>query len=237
VSPYILKGLVLPERAQISFGPFEAELQHLSSERKLRGKINIVLNQLTAWLYTDEDWDIFNLRNIVKSWGNDIISIFAFLVGHGYELEIRQILCEEKQIDHVFGIDNPYIKSRNEGVDIPAKVIEIIKKTSGESGLFLKRCLNDLAMALKHADDTAFYCFRALETLKQLCKYEYGIEQEREQWEKLSEITGFGKDHIEILRKEAFPARHGDISLSDSNKRQKLLEGTWDVVEAFVKMR
>ena len=77
VNPYIFKGLVLQERAQISFGPFEAKLQHLSSERNLRGKLNIVLNQLTVCLYTDEDWDIFDLRNIVSSWVNDISSIFG----------------------------------------------------------------------------------------------------------------------------------------------------------------
>lgn len=185
-------------------------------------------------MYSDDEWDIFDLRNIVKSWVNDVSAVFGFVIGHAYEVEIRQVLCESLNIDYVFGIDIPCIKERSKDIDIDKKISDLIKKSGGECGLYIRRCLNDLNMALKHPDDTAFYCFRGLEALKQCCRYVFEINEEKKQWERLSEITGFGRDDIEFIRTGAFPARHGDISLIDAEGRVKMLERTWDIVEAFI---
>lgn len=235
MNTYIFKGLVLPERAQISFGPFEADLEHIATGNKLVGKINVVLNQLTVWIHSEDEWDIHDLRNIVKTWTNNTVSIFGYVLGYAYEVEIRQVLCEEKNIDYVFGINSQAAYDKEKHENAPKIVKEIMGKTSGKYGIYIMRCLNDLTMALKHVDDTYFYCFRAIESLKQYCRYKFSIESENEQWKKLSEITNTDKDSIKFIRKRAFPERHGDIYPSDANEIQKTIKRTWEIVDLFLK--
>jgi len=87
---------------------------------------------------------------------------------------------------------------------------------------------------MKHPDDTAFYCFRALESLKYYCRARFKIDSESDQWKKLSEITGAGKDDIKFIREKAFPVRHGDVVGITSDDRVKMFLTTWDIVDAFL---
>lgn len=231
---YIFKGLILPERAQISFGPFKAVLKHLTTGNDLTGKINVVLNQLTVWIYCEDEWDVHDLRNIVKTWVSNTVSIFGYVFGHAYEVEIRQILCDDKNIDYVFGIDNQAAYKEENHQNASQLVKDIMGKTSGEYGIYIMRCFNDLTMALKHVDDTYFYCFRAIESLKQYCRYKFNIESENDQWKKLSELTSADKDAIKFIRKRAFPERHGDICPSDANDISSAIKKTWEIVEHFL---
>ncbi|MBF0377564.1 MAG: hypothetical protein HQK72_08775 [Desulfamplus sp.] len=232
--PYILKGLVLPERAAISLGPMKMEFFHPSSGLEAQAKLNIVLNQITVWVYSEHEWDIFDLRNVAEQLVVDILAIVGFLKGYAYNVEIRQIINDGKDIDYVFGINMPCIEKRNEHLDFEKHLNKLLPKVAGDHGIFIKRCLNDLVMAMKQPGDTGFYCFRAIEALKQYCKNRYGLEKEADQWKKVSDISGYGKDHIEVVRRFAFPARHGDILPITSSDREEIFIKAWDIVEAFL---
>lgn len=233
--PYILKGLVLPERAAISVGPLKMEFFHPSTGYEAQAKLNIVLNQITVWIYSDHEWDIFDLRNVAEQLVSDILAMIGFLKGYAYDVEIRQIINDEKNIDYVYGINVPCIEKRNEHIVIEKHLSDLLAKTAGDNGIFIKRCLNDLIMAMKQPGDTGFYCFRAIETLKQYCKSRFGLEREADQWEKVRDMSGYDKDYIEIVRTFAFPARHGDILPITSADREDIFIRTWNVVEGFLK--
>lgn len=231
---YIIKGIVHPERAQISMGPMEFEFFHPTTGNRAKTKLNIVLNQVTVLVHSDAEWDIFDLRNVAKQLVADHLAMIGYIKGYAYDLEIRQILNTEKNIDYVYGIDIQCIEDRNKGKDVSSEVARIVAHSGGESGTFIRRCLNDLIMAMKHPDDTAFYCFRALESLKHYCRVRFEIESESGQWKKLSELTGTGKGDIEFIREKAFPTRHGDIVGITSDDRKKMFLKTWDIVDAFL---
>jgi hypothetical protein len=232
---YIIKGIVHPERAQISLGPVEFEFLHPSTGHRARAALNIVLNQVTVLVRSDVEWDIFDLRNVAKQLVADHLSLVGYIKGYAYEVEIRQILNTEKKIDYVYGIDIPCIGERNKEKDINIEVSKIMARCSGESGVFVRRCLNDLIMAMKHPDDTAFYCFRGLESLRHYCRVRFNIDSEADQWKKLGELTRSGKDDIEFIREKAFPTRHGDVVGITSDERAKMFLKTWDVVDAFLR--
>jgi hypothetical protein len=234
MSPYILKGLVLPERAIISVGPIEMKFFHPSTGYDANAKLNIVLNQITVWIYSEHEWDIFDLRNVAEQLVSDILAVIGFLKGYAYDVEIRQIINDDKRIDYVYGINIPCIEKRNENIDFQKKLKEIMAKTSGDYGLFIKRCLNDLIMAMKQPGDTGFYCFRAIETLKHYCKKRFNLEKEPDQWKKIAEISGYDKDYMQVVRNFAFPERHGEILPITSNDRQEIFLKTWDVIERFL---
>ena len=237
MNTYIFKGLILPERAQLSIGPLKTRLKPFLKEEEIEVELNIVLNQITVWVFTDNDYDVFDLRNIVRAFVNNVCSWFALIKGYAYEVEIRQVLNYEKKIDCVFGIDLPCITNRHSDSEINLMLLmldKLMKKSSGENGIYIQRCITDLRLALSNTEDTPFYCFRSIESLKHYCKYEYGIEDEKEQWKKIIEITGFNKTYIDDIRKMAFPQRHGDVINFTSDDRVKMLSKTWDVVEKFL---
>jgi len=230
---YIIKGIVHPERAQISMGPMEFELHHPTTGHNAKVRLNVVLNQVTLLVDSQSDWDIFDLRNVAKQVVADHLAMVGYTKGYAYDVEIRQILNPAKEVDYVYGIDIPCIEERNKNKDIGSEMTKIMAHSGGAEGIFVRRCLNDLAMSMKHPDDTAFYCFRALESLKQFCRVKFNLEEESKQWEKLSEITGFGKEDIKFIRDLAFPSRHGDVVGITSEDRKNIFLKTWDVVDAF----
>src|SRR5262249_5581452 len=134
----------------------------------------------------------------------------------------------------VFGIDIPVLSVRSKGRDLDALVNAIFPLCFGKEAIFLRRCLADLSFAIKRLDDTAFYCFRALESLRQ--SFGTGIS-EAEQWKAMADAVGSSKEEMEPLREHAFPARHGIPKGLSDDERQKLFLYTWGIVEKYIDFR
>ena len=235
MSTYILLGLVLPERAQVSMGPLNYSFIYPFDGTRHEAEVRILLNQITVYVHTDREWLLEDLRNTVVQIVRDLTNILGYIKGYGYDVEIRQVLHREKKINRVFGIDIPCIAERNEKLILKDEFLKILTNTQGDHGRYISRALDDLSQAMKNPADTPFHCFRALETLRQLCGYRYKIEGDINQWKRLSELTGFLKEDIEKLREFAFEARHGlPMPISDSERKIFFLK-TWDIMDSFLK--
>ncbi|TFH48009.1 MAG: hypothetical protein E4H01_07175 [Lysobacterales bacterium] len=81
MEPYLLHGLVIPERAQLTFGPLEFEYRQLNGDLAGHARINIVLNDVTVWWYSDTEWDLFDLRNTVAQAVLNEVAIIGFIKG------------------------------------------------------------------------------------------------------------------------------------------------------------
>ena len=118
MEPYILSGLVLPERAQLTYGPTEFEFRVVEGNLAGRARINVVLNNITVWWFVDAEWDLFDLRNTVVRAVLSEISIIGYIKGFGYDVEIRHVLHNALGVDYVYGIDIPCLVQRNAAVDL-----------------------------------------------------------------------------------------------------------------------
>ena len=100
---YILKGIVHPQRATLTFKPpiKPSEVIHASSGKKLDIELNILVNQITLWIETSDSWDVCDLRNVGRYYVLKFCSLLTFIHGHFFEIEITQILRKEKGIDEV----------------------------------------------------------------------------------------------------------------------------------------
>jgi hypothetical protein len=235
MEPYLLHGLVLPERAQLSFGPSEFEYRTLDGKRGGRASINVVLNNVTVWWHTDDEWDLYDLRNTVARAVLNEISIIGFVRGYGYDVEIRQVLHSALGIDYVYGIEIPCLVDRNAAIDLNKRFNEIRLKTSGELGIYLAHCLEDLRVAMKYPHDTAFHCHRAMESLRHYCAKRFKIDaNEKAQWQKLAELTKTQADDVADIRELSKRVRHGEIVPISSAQRAEIFLKTWRVVEAFI---
>src|SRR3990167_2991780 len=106
MEPYLFHGVVLPERAQLTL-QFSIGFEHVVSGINAEARISIILNQVAVWVTSAHDWDIFDLRNVVRNLVQGHLAMVGYIKGYAYEFEISRILNIEKGIDQVFGIDIP----------------------------------------------------------------------------------------------------------------------------------
>ena len=233
--PYLFLGKVLPERAQLSLS-FEVKFKHISSNIPASAKVSIILNQMAVWVDSDHEWDIHDLRNVIANIIRSNLSLIGYLKGYAYNFEITRVISSKYEIDFVFGIDVPCLANRISDNELVSKIVSIRSKTTGQTGLFLSRCFDDLMSSIKSADDTAFYCYRAIESLRHHCAANYGLsEAERpQQWDKFREISGCDKQTILDIKAAADPLRHGNPIDAVGKDRKLLLENTWEVVDTYI---
>ena len=236
MDPYLFEGVVHPERAPITL-KLSLGFTHLTSFTEATASVSIVLNQVAVWVDSKVEWDIFDLRNVAKSILQNELAIVGYLKGYAYEVEIRRVLNRGLGIDYVFGIDIPCIAERNKDIDLDKEILRIREKTHGIEGLYLHRCFTDLVTAMKNADDTGFYCYRAIESLRQHCILKYKIDPEKkaEQWQKVRELAKCDEATLREIKTAADPLRHGDVLNITSSDRANLFMKTWDVVDGYLK--
>jgi hypothetical protein len=235
MTTYLFHGLVHPERAQISL-QCSLSFTHITSGEEATARVSVVLNQVAVWIETQVTWDVHDLRNVVKSIVSHELEIVGFVHGYAYDVEIRRVLNPELEVDHVYGIDIPCLTERSNGIDTVKRITEIRSKTLGTEGVYLHRCFADLASAMKHADDTGFYCYRAIESLRQHCILKFGFDPSKKEthWAKLRELAGCTEEILREIKTAADPIRHGDVTKLTSDQRKRLFLITWDVVDGYL---
>lgn len=236
MEPYLFYGVILPERAQMSLN-FELGFSHFSSGEEGEAKVSIVLNQLTVTVYTKTKWDIFDLRNVVKHIVQSHLGMIGYLKGYAYEFDVIRVLNPSLDIDYVFGIDVPCIAKPRESINLEMELNALRTKTVGENGMFIDRCLNDLVSSMKYADDTGFYCYRAIESLRLHCASVHGLKEEKKsiQWSKFREISNLSADTIYEIKTTAQEVRHGGVVGVTGEERAEILKKTWDIISAYLK--
>lgn len=234
-TPYLYEGLILPERAQLTL-QFEAHFKHLMSGISAVARVSVVLNQVAVWIYSDVKWDIFDLRNVVKNLLQNEVAVIGYLKGYAYEVEIRRVLHPELGVDYVFGIDIPCIAERNKSVDLATRIALIREKSIGVEGVLLNRCFSDLVTAMRNSEDTGFYCYGAIESLRQHCILKFNLNPENKavQWKKLREVAQCEEETIRFIKAAADPIRHGNVISITSEDRETLFLKTWDIVDQYV---
>jgi len=198
--------------------------------------MSIVLNQVAIWVETDHDWDIFDLRNVVKNFIQDQLAMLGYIKGYVYDFEVTRVLSQSRSIDYVFGIDIPCISERGPEADLPVAMEKLSKKMSGPTGVLISRCFKDLASSMKYADDTGFYCYRAIESLRHHCASAHGLSEAEKprQWGKFREVSGCSEGDIRFIKSAADPLRHGEIANASSINRERILKITWDIVDGYI---
>lgn len=226
---------MLPERAQLSLA-FSLGFSHLTSGADGEAHVSIILNQIAVAVESPHEWDIFDLRNVVLNLVRGQLDAIGYLVGHAYDLEITRVINRELSVDYVFGIDMPCIASRGRTNDLTASLTELRGKLVGLQGIFLHRCFADLVSAMKNADDTGFYCYRALESLRHHCAAAHDLSDKSKtvQWEKFREVASTDRDSIDQIKAAADPARHGEAADISSVRRGELLTATWIIVDSYL---
>lgn len=226
-------GIIHPERLGLTIGNIE---QDLGSDGKIHGSMTVSISngQLAAFIeWDDESENVFTLRNIVQAAIEPVVNIVSFLKGYAFNVEIVRVFDERLNQSLVFNNEIPALVERNQKREL-TEVKFIYPLCCGADGLYLRRCLNDLNLAIKHPDDTGFYCYRALESLKQFFGVLSGEKDDREQWKAMADALGGKEVDTKLIRDHAFPARHGVPNPITDEERRDIFLRTWNIVERFI---
>jgi|SRR5471030_91925 len=228
---YLITGIILPERAQVSFGH---PVKVMFAQGLVDMTVSVINNQVAVWIDSPWPWDIHDLRNAVASHLMHQLAVLGFLVGHAYDLELTRIVASDGSVDYVYGIDIPCLAEKRRDKFSHEIYNRLLDKTTGPNGVHLNRCFTDLILAMKHPVDTAFYCYRAVEALRNHCGAVNGIVGKDPQWEKFRTVTGVMRDQIDPIKKQADGVRHGEILPITNDQRAALLIQTWEIVEKYI---
>lgn len=236
MEPYFFSGIVMPERAQLS-PQLNLGFTHVASGINGTARISITLNQIATWVDSELDWDIFDLRNIVKNIIQNHLAMVGFLNIYAYKFEITRALNQSREINYVLSIDTPCLANRVNIIDLQDTLLDLRNKTPDPNGMILKRCFSELVSAMKHANDTGFYCYRTIESLRHHCTEVHSLTANNKSTQRirLREIPGSDEKTIHSIKPAADPLRHGETHTADSENRTSLLTNTWSIVDGYLK--
>jgi len=226
-------------------------------------------NQITLAIDCfDDEEDIHTLRNNVSIILEQYISIYGFMWGYAYNVELIKIFDADLSIQEfgiatmpglvpgnegtgpadgafdadlrvrVFGIDTmPGLVPGNEGTD-PADAASVVYRLcEGEDGSFLGRCLADFGMAMKHPKDTAFYCHRAIECIRDSVGSAKGQRDSARKWAAMHQVLDTTKDELAFITEASKAARHGNPKPITSAERNYMLHTTREIIRRFINWR
>ena len=233
---YQLQGVIHPRRAQIQDHSVRVKGRHFSTGNAISLRGRILLNELSAWVETPDQWDIFDLRNMVRYMMQTDLALVGFLNGCAYSVEVVRVICAALEIDQVYGIDIPCIANRERKVALGVAIQHLKQLCVGKSGIYLQRCMNDLLLAMQHPEDTAFFCYRAIEGLKThaMERLANPPRNASTQWAYFREAAGCTREQIDSIKRDADRQRHSADLLTVEADRETVFTQSWNIVEGYI---
>ena len=230
---FVFFGRIHPERTAFDI-KLPTPLKFEVKEADLNGEINVEssASQLTIILTTPSKNDIYTMRNHVESVTRIIVDSFGYSTGRGYDVEIISVVQPNNETI-VFGVEVPALAEfRKENECQAGEVINAVSKSPQ-----LAYVLFNLREAIRQPADTGFFCFRAVECMRQTFlpndKTDDG-EARKMSWENLNEKLQTQQSFTLPLQKFALPQRHGSPKYMSDDDRKDLLLRAYRLVDRYL---
>ena len=241
---YTFSGLVHPERADVNIVLPEQIITSLDGSFSGRVALNIQRSQIGVVVRMDNPVeDIKTLKNGVRDFVKSAVDLLGYFMGCGYDVEIIQVVDDKTLRQTVFGVDVPILSAYREKLNESGenKFLEFFQMAATAEGMFLRRAINDLSSAIKSPVDTGFYCYRAIETIKQYFATTIDSKSDNAIWSEMRSDLDIERSRIDFIKEFADATRHGDYrDLSEpklnptSDDRDEMFKIAWDIVFRFM---
>ncbi len=234
---YILNGIVIPERAAVSIPNLSFKIIVPSLSRDFIGlNISIQVSQISVVIQSQtEIRDYETLKNYIQDTVAMTLDIYGYISGRAYDIEISSLTTPIKNENYIFGVGVSVLEK-----DIsnrPKSYEEIIKLFRGNIKFEqqLKLALLNFRLAIRNPADTAFYCYRAIESIAQSFKTSKNTELENNEWNEFKEKLDINNKWIMKMKKEhADQQRHGNSTYMSGEERVDMLKNTQIVIDKLI---
>jgi hypothetical protein len=220
---YTFAGVVYPERAPLTMqiSPLTVDSPHFDTPFTVR--LSVIDNQISVVVDLSEDVDLYTLRNVVESIVARAIDAVGYSLGRRYSVELVQAWRPDDV--HVFGIETPVLTDARAERPLSLEDAAILAVTDHHLG----RSLADLRQAARFADDTAFYSYRAIESLRH-----HWPGDEKSQWKAMGKALNLDIAVGQRLKRWADRQRHGaSEQIMSDDDRAASLTTAWRVVDRY----
>jgi hypothetical protein len=231
---YTFFGKVYPERCNVSITEIRAKVATPGDEINGELRYYISLSQVTATFVCEKPVaNVYTLKNYVEDAIRVALDALGYTMACGYDLEVTEMIDSLGNRPIVFGVG---ITAKEKAAsDAGVSFEDIMEVFKDVRGGYLQLSLGDLREAIRVPKDTGFFCYRAIESLRQFFLREKGAKDEKSSWEMLRSELRVDRADINAIKKLADPVRHGDsVAISDA-QRAKTFIRTWGIVNKFVK--
>jgi hypothetical protein len=230
---YTFTGVIHPERAAISMSTIPLAVQAPSEDIDGRLYVTIAVSQVTAVFESEQRVrQLHTLKNHVTDAVRVAVDAFGYLTGCGYGAEIVQVVPAESTNPMVFGVDIPALEYKSP--DLNARFTEVMSLFWDPRGCHLQRCLADLREAIRSPKDTGFFCYRAIEALRQFFVIETNSATDKESWDAFRTTLQVDRASIDYIKTFADPVRHGAGRAISDGERAEVFKKTWSIVGRFI---
>lgn len=223
---YTFSGKVLPERTNVSIPTIELNMKAIGTNISGTATIYILLSQVSVILNTNSDSDLPTLKNYMEYLIRTYIDAYGYLFGRGYDVEITSAINPEGNYT-VFGVGIPELEESQN--DRPLSFQQLV--TAMNKSYYLHRALGDLREAIRSPIDTGFFCYRAIESIRQNFKKEEN--DDAKSWVNLRKSLLIDRSWIDKVKKFADPVRHGDATYISGEDRILVMQHAWKVIDRF----
>jgi len=236
---YVLSGKVLPERADVN-------LRKPMAINILPGRIipegstvfvTVICSQISMVVHSrGEIADLQALAHECEGMCRMIVDCLGFLLTCGYDIEITQV-SGAGGLHVVYGVQPADLRPIPFSNDNFQDIFERLVTVPQAYQLAYRRALADYREAIRSFEDTAFFCYRAVEDLRQVF-VENEQSKDIQTWDRLWEAmpsVEHARSYVkDVIRPLATGNRHGGGALISSQQRLEMLERTSKIISAFI---
>ena len=233
---YVLTGKLRPEN-QIKHSlsvPKAKVTLFMDNENNFEFELEFEIKEsiITANVYTEMD---IPSPQIIRQYVNYVIShhtdAYGFLEGRWLEVELTQMVGDEKTYN--FDTLEEGLNKSKSGLPIK-NLNEIIPLLDHEKNELLRRALKDFRHAIKYQQDTAVYCYRAIEDLMQFFAKNNTNDERRKAWNKLNSSLNIAKSFVDKVADFALDPRHGRPKKISYKERIQILTISRNIIARFI---
>jgi hypothetical protein len=230
MSTFTFFGKVLPERDNLRIPMItEVKIEAREAGIKFDATISISASQVFVVLRNVEgSGDIITLKNYAEYLVRTIIDAQGYISAKGYDVEIVSF-ADSNGKTGVFDVGVLHKDLEENKRPLHFHEVTIIVWQSPH----LRRALADLRESIRSPVDTGFFCFRAIESIRQyFVKAEDGKET-APSWERLRTTLRIDRSYFAKVQTFAEPQRHGETPYTSGEDRIDLMRHAWQVVDRF----
>jgi hypothetical protein len=238
---YSLSGKILPERAVVNL-PLVVKVLASPEGNMPAGwelVISIVRSQLAVTLTTNQLVnDLYDMRERVEGVVRFCVDTLGFLLACGYDVELTQVVALDTGNHKVFGVDVQGVREKDLYADPEIlDAFQRILQVGTDKQQWLRRALVDFREAIRSYEDTPFFCFRAIEDLRQ--RFISGNDSDvKKTWRDMTIWLAVPQETVDYvwneLRPMAISLRHGAGTKVGRESRTHMLRVTWDLINRFI---
>jgi len=194
-------------------------------------------SQMAIRVETDREVSLLNLKNAVSGMASAALDSLGFVLSEALDLEIVSCVDPDGKW-HVFNTIFDGFREQGTGAAEREHAALNMLIPHALSSMAVHLAISDLRRAIREPSDTAFHCYRAVESIRQEYIGEVNDRRNRsESWDRLRQAVGMPRADLDWLKDLSERRRHGEPVDVSHEMRERALRIARDVVNKHCSMR